>query len=1038
MSRVISTHVSRAVVAAACVCGLAGALSNVSCKSGQEPASQTYFDREISPILQHSCSRQTTGCHTADSKGNSVGNLDTTSFDMIDRRHDLLVTYGPYSAPGLLTKVGGPQTLTVSTPNGPLQITTDIRHAAGSGIDVTSEGYATLRRWMDGGASADNVGSSPETHLLPSGDCNHVIPSGFDPAKANVTLFDRFKSEVQPVIALCSASSCHGNTVADFQLVCPDDDDHIKWNQYIVTQFLSDNPPASEFIRRPLDPARGGVFHEGGIVFDDPTDPKHQALVKWANDYVADPGGGPPTLDTTNAGLMYFANRVQPTLVRKGCMFLGCHSAQMFHDLRLRGGSGGQFSVFATNRNYEMAKLMLAIESPDPAASRIVAKNLYPYDATIDPLAFGVRHRGGALFEDFPDTVGGELIHHAVPADCSKVNPESDPIDSVPAYCVLQHWHQLERDAAIKAGPAAGGIDKDPISGIVYVQRPPNKDVPQAFDTYEPGATLHIHAATMDPATGIVTMGTDKDVTAGCGLSEATADIRGPAVSYDALTIAFAARSSASEPLTIYTMKADGSACAKEAKIGTHDPSANGILEHDFDPTFLSDGRIVFASSRGTMSPNVDYNGQPTRTPSMMLPNSNIFILDNDGTVRALTFLLDAELAPEVMRDGRIVMTTEKRAPGFYQLAGRRINPDGGDYHPLYAQRKSLGFEQMTEIHELADRSFVGVLSDKGALAGGGTIGVVNRSLGPDQDDRDPNDRFYLHSLNLPDPAATGKAGGGGAYRSPAPLPGRSMIVSYAAGADVTGFDGTYELVQMDERNGKHTPLVTVGGKSIVEAVAIYARPVYPIFTSRFDEVNGATQIDPSQSDAQVHYLDVNLLSSLLFQNTRTGRPIDYNVTGLGVLEEVPPDGSLTSLDAIDPSMSFTDDYGKMFIRRRRITGGLVSLAEDGSVALRLPGGVPLLLELYEGNTLSATQREEIQYGLGERVRVGFRRDFFDAQCGGCHGSISAREVDVHLKPDVLTSASRVAGFAVGAGNDFDVAPGARGGFIAIDPGLGK
>src|SRR5258708_2183589 len=115
MSRVISTHVSRAVVAAAWLVGLVVAFSNTSCNSSAEPASQTYSDRDISPILQHSCARQTTGCHTADSRGNSVGNLDTTSYDMINRRHDLLVTYGPYSAPGLLTKVGGPQSLTVSS-----------------------------------------------------------------------------------------------------------------------------------------------------------------------------------------------------------------------------------------------------------------------------------------------------------------------------------------------------------------------------------------------------------------------------------------------------------------------------------------------------------------------------------------------------------------------------------------------------------------------------------------------------------------------------------------------------------------------------------------------------------------------------------------------------------------------------------------------------------------------------------------------------------------------------------------------------------
>ena len=1014
------------------------ALSNASCASDAQPKTSSYFEREIGPILTHSCSRQTTGCHASDPKGNAVGNLDTTSFETLDRRHDLLVTYGPYSAPGLLTKVGGPQTLTVSTLAGPISITTDIRHAAGAGIDITSGGYATLRRWMDGGATKENVGTTSGQRLVPTGDCKHAIPADplFDP-KVDPPNFDEFKQKVQPVLrASCSAASCHGNDVADFQLVCDEDDAHIRWNAYIAAQFVASTPEESELLRRPLDPARGGVFHEGGIVFGDSADQGYQAMLGWAK------ARGPAAVDITSPDaqpFVFFANRVQPLMVRKGCMFLGCHSPQMFHDMRLRGGSGGQFSSVATRRNYEMSRLMLALESPDPNVSRLIAKNVYPYDVDIDPKGVGVRHRGGALLEDFPSP--DREVHHAAPADCDKVDAEAGDLNVIPAYCVFVAWQKKEREAALKKGPAGGGVGAQPLDGFVYVERPPNKDAPQAFDSYQPGAALHLVKATMG-ADGKVTAGADKDVTAGCGLSSASADVRGPAVSWDGQTIAFAARASAGEPLAIYTMKADGSGCTKHAAIGKHDPSGNGVLEHDFDPTFAPDGRIVFASSRGAIGASkTDYSG-PTRTPSSLLPNSNLYVLDADGSIRQMTFLLGAELAPDFMRDGRLVFTTEKRAPGFYQLAGRRMNLDGGDYHPLYAQRKSVGYEQLTEVHELADRSFVGIFSDKGALAGGGALGVVNRSLGPDQDDRDPRDRFYLHSLSMPDGAASGKIGAaGGAYRSPAPLPGRSILVSYAAGADVGTFDGAYELVQLDVATGARTPLIKAAGKALVEAAAIYARPVYPIFGSRLDEVNGATQVQPGAFDAEVHYLDLGLLSSLLFQNTRTGRPIDENAHALGVLESLPPPPDLTSLDAIPASALFTDAYGKMFLRRRRITGGAVAFADDGSLSLRVPGGIPLVLELYDhAGKLLSTQREEMQLYPGERARQAFRREFFDAQCGGCHGSVSSKEIDVHLRPDVLTSASRVAGFTIDPAHDyyFGGDPSKRGTPIAIDPGLGK
>ena len=342
-----------------------------SCKSSQDVETSSYFDRSISPILQHSCSRQTTGCHIANAHGDAVGNLDTTTFDTFDRRHDLLVTYGPYSAPGLLTKVSGPQTLTVSTLAGNIAITTDIRHAAGSGIDVTSEGYAALKRWMDSGATKENVGQ-PTAHLVPTGDCKRVIPAdpGFD-AKADQTALDEFRTNVQPVLRKsCSAASCHGNDVADLSLTCGDDDAQVRWNAYIAAQFLSGSPEGSELLRRPLDPSRGGVFHEGGVVFSDPNDDGYKAMLAWAKNR------GAAKVDTSDPAFVFFANRVQPEMVRKGCMFLGCHSPQMFHDLRLRGGSGGQFSIVATRRNYAMSKLMLSLESPDPNVSRLINKNL--------------------------------------------------------------------------------------------------------------------------------------------------------------------------------------------------------------------------------------------------------------------------------------------------------------------------------------------------------------------------------------------------------------------------------------------------------------------------------------------------------------------------------------------------------------------------------------------------------------------------------------------------------------------------------------
>ncbi len=60
----------------------------------------------------------------------------------------------------------------------------------------------------------------------------------------------------------------------------------------------------------------------------------------------------------------------------------------------------------------------------------------------------------------------------------------------------------------------------------------------------------------------------------------------------------------------------------------------------------------------------------------------------------------------------------------------------------------------------------------------------------------------------------------------------------------------------------------------------------------RLDEPNGATQVfdDAARRDrSQITFLDAPLLSSLLFQNTRTGRVLPSNFS-LSVWEDLPPE----------------------------------------------------------------------------------------------------------------------------------------------------
>jgi hypothetical protein len=1005
----------------------------------KEPQTSTYFDVTIEPILQGSCVHSNTGagCHVSDTKGNAFGNLDLSSFTGVDHRRDLLLDYGPYQNPSLLVKNVAPYQLNLQLWDGTkVVVTTDIKHTGGPILDPTASGFVTLKRWIENGATVNNTGVPPVTiSRSPSSD---FIPSatGFDPDNdPTATDFASFQNVANPVLSkICAAGNCHGTMTNALYLTRGQTPQEIRWNYFAAVDYLAATPPESEILRRPLATSQGGSYHEGGALFASVNDPSYQALVQWATAH------GPLKPGTLDPAFMFFAQKVQPILVKKGCMMAQCHSAAMFHDFRLRGGSAGSFSLTATRKNYAFAVAQMSLESDDVNASRLVRKNLYRADQFAD--SAGVFHRGAPLLEDFGD-------NHAISAgpicDQAAYDYKNGDLDKIPAYCVIREWHRQERMERGSAG----------LSAIVYVSRPPppGPDRPQDFDVFAGGASLHIVPASLT-ATGDVTLGgADSAVDlATCGLGSGP-DVRRPAVSWDGKTIAFAARSSATDPLAIYTMGADGTGCVKQPDIAGHPAMGGGLLEHDFDPAFSPPvggvESIVFASTRGnldTSSATFDYSG-PQRTPEdPTKTNANLYVLEPDPTAKAktrlrqLTWQLNMERLPSFMQDGRLVFTSEKRAPGFYQLALRRQNLDGGDYHPLFAQRGTIGFQQATYVAELADKNFAAIFSNPGAVHGAGALGVFNRSIGIDFQSKTasdyvvdptvinagaaaaPESDFFKHSLTVL-PAD-------GSYTSPSPLPDGKMLVSFGTGAPAS-FGGDYDLYVLDPTTGAKAKLLGGAGTAEIEAVAVYPRTDKGVFSSAPDEPNGHTSVaastDPTRgAAADVTVLDMTVLASLLFQNTPTGRVVEPDLGSFEIYEDLPPD--VTSFPACGGNTA-CDAYGKVYVRRRLL--GTVPVLPDGSAHFRIPGGLPIVLRLAEDSEsqqlkLPRWQREEMTFLPGEVTHQSLKAGFFNNLCAGCHGAVSGRPLDAALKPDFLTQASEVAAASLG-GSDLSGPPSTRG-----------
>lgn len=1003
--------------------------------SSAEPQRSTYFERTISPILTTSCVSTNTGasCHVADSRGNAFGNLDVSTYENTVKRRDLFSNYGAYGQPAFLLKNVPNRQLEVQTFDGTRTVvTTDIKHTGGLILDPQASAYQTLRRWIESGATENNGGAPPKD--LKKTACSNALPVrvGFDPnVDPSRGDFAVFRDTANPVIKeSCSAGNCHGTEANELFFTCGDSPEQIRWNYFAASEYLGQTSEVSELLRRPLDAARGGSFHEGGVVFESSDDSGYRSLRAWADAH------GPVDAGDMTPELKFFANRVQPVFVKKGCMMLHCHSASMFHDLRIRGGSGGSFSLSATRKNYELTLLQMDLESDDPAASRLVRKNLYRPEVFAG--GQGIVHRGGALFEDF-------RASPARPELCDSADPPYDydagNLDQIPGYCVMREWLKRERTAR--------GLS--PLTAIAYVSRPLGSapDRVQDFDVFTPGAELHLVQVNVGAGGELATSG-DLVLNDVCGLGT-NADIRRPAASWDGSKIAFAARTSATEPLQIYEAAADGTTCAKHPVIGQTANEQNGLLIHNFDPAYgppTADGiaPLVFASTRGNLDVGAyDYSG-PQRTPSdPEKPNANLYVAEG-AQVRQLTFLLNVEREPSFMVDGRLIFTVEKRARDFYQLALRRQNLDGGDYHPLYAQRGSIGHHQASSVVEMADKDFAAIFSEPGVPHRGGTLGIINRSIGIDFRSVDAGDylvdksvfdpaspravdpNFFLRSLTFADPSVSGKPGTPttGVFATPAPLPDGKLLVAFGAASDPATFDGDYDVYVLDPRTFSRVKLLGQAGRAELEAVAVYAKAARPPFGSRVDEPNGFSRPSAGR-DADVAVLSMPLLSSLLFQNTPTGRPVE-SLGSFSVFEELPPPLDVSSYGA-GGSNTVQDAFGQAVLRRRLL--GTVNVDEDGSARMRIPGGLPIQLALPDSattlaNQLPRLQRESMVFYPGETSHQGFRVDFFDNMCSGCHGTVSGRPLDSHVNPDVLSQASDVAALKKDAQN-LVVPPGSRG-----------
>jgi len=437
---------------------------------------------------------------------------------------------------------------------------------------------------------------------------------------------------------------------------------------------------------------------------------------------------------------------------------------------------------------------------------------------------------------------------------------------------------------------------------------------------------------------------------------------------------------------------------------------------HDISPHYLSDGRIVFASTRQRQQkatlldegkPQFEALEEDRGEPAFVL-----HVMDGDGAnLRQISFNQSHDLEPTVLDDGRVLFSRWDNAGSVNGIHLYRMNPDGSALELVYGAESHLTGTNASEVQ------FVGARE----LPDGRIMAIARPFVHPELG----GDVVVIDTPNFVEndqPIAANAGLAGPAQASATPLQVRTDLAPSPGGRFASAFplwDGTdrvlvsWSICRVLDATGVILPCTTqrLADPNVQLAPPLYGVWMYdpldqtqlPIVIGEEGVLIGDVVAAQPRSNPQVIIdktpgvdLDADLVSQDVgILNIRSVYDIGGIDTAVPNIESLADPAQATADQRparflrIEKAVPLPDDdvldfantaFGRSAQQGMREILGYAPIEPDGSVRVKVPARVPFAVSVLDANGRRMTARHQnwLQVLPGDELR-----------CNGCHAPAS-------------------------------------------------